>query len=88
MSANQLSVGTIEQLYLSLRLSMITNLSNETLPIILDEVFAYFDDDRLENFLLTIDKKYKNNQILIFTCTDREKQILDNCGIVYNFLEV
>ena len=88
VSANQLSVGTIEQLYLSLRLSMITNLSNETLPIILDEVFAYFDDDRLENFLLTIDKKYKNNQILIFTCTDREKQILDNCGIVYNFLEV
>ena len=88
VSANQLSVGTIEQLYLSLRLSMITNLSNETLPIILDEAFAYFDDDRLENFLLTIDKKYKNNQILIFTCTDREKQILDNCGIVYNFLEV
>ncbi len=88
VSANQLSVGTIEQLYLSLRLSMITNLSNETLPIILDEVFAYFDDDRLENFLLAIDKKYKNNQILIFTCTDREKQILDNCGIVYNFLEV
>ena len=88
VSAEKLSVGTIEQLYLSLRLSMITNLSNETLPIILDEVFAYFDDDRLENFLLAIDKKYKNNQILIFTCTDREKQILDNCGIVYNFLEV
>ena len=42
MSANQLSVGTIEQLYLSLRLSMITNLSNETLPIILDEVFCIF----------------------------------------------
>ena len=43
----KLSVGTIEQLYLSLRLSMVEDLSSETLPIILDEVFAYFDDERV-----------------------------------------
>ena len=56
VSASQLSVGTIEQLYLSLRLSMIKDLSTENLPIILDEAFAYFDDERLKNFLITLTK--------------------------------
>ncbi len=88
VSASQLSVGTIEQLYLSLRLSMIKDLSTENLPIILDEAFAYFDDERLKNFLITISKKYKNNQILIFTCTDREQTILEGCGIEYNFISL
>lgn len=88
VSASQLSVGTIEQLYLSLRLSMIKDLSTENLPIILDEAFAYFDDERLKNFLITISKKYKNNQILIFTCTDREQTILESCGIEYNFISL
>ena len=88
VSASQLSVGTIEQLYLSLRLSMIKDLSTENLPIILDEAFAYFDDERLKNFLITISKKYKNNQILIFTCTDREQTILGGCGIEYNFISL
>lgn len=86
VSASHLSVGTIEQLYLSLRLSMIKDLSSETLPIILDEAFAYFDDERLTNFLETISKKYKENQILIFTCTDREQQILRELGADYNLV--
>ena len=86
VSASHLSVGTIEQLYLSLRLSMIKDLSSETLPIILDEAFAYFDDERLTNFLETISKKYKKNQILIFTCTDREQQILMELGGDYNLV--
>ena len=86
VSASHLSVGTIEQLYLSLRLSMIKDLSSETLPIILDEAFAYFDDERLTNFLETIGKKYKENQILIFTCTDREQQILRELGADYNLV--
>ena len=86
VSASHLSVGTIEQLYLSLRLSMIKDLSSETLPIILDEAFAYFDDERLTNFLETISKKYKENQILIFTCTDREQKILKDLEIDYNLV--
>ena len=71
----KLSVGTIEQLYLSLRLSMVEDLSSETLPIILDEVFAYFDDERLENFLKYVYRQYPNRQVLIFTCTNREIDI-------------
>ena len=57
------------------------------MPIILDEVFAYYDNDRLENILKFISENY-SNQILIFTCSDREKQALDNLKIKYNFIEL
>lgn len=86
--ATKLSVGTIEQLYLSLRLSMVEELSEEKLPIILDEPFAYFDDDRLENFLIYMGGKYKDRQIILFTCTDREEKILKNNGIAYNLVNL
>ena len=43
VEAIKLSTGTIDQLYLALRLSMIDELSKENLPIILDESFAYSD---------------------------------------------
>ena len=74
--ASKLSIGTIDQLYLSLRLSMIDELSEENLPIILDEAFAYYDTERLTNILKYLDEKYKTHQIILFTCTNREKEIL------------
>ena len=86
--AGKLSVGTIEQLYLSLRLSMINKLSSESLPIILDEAFAYFDDERLENFLVSMSKNNENSQILIFTCTNREEKILQKNAIDYNLTNI
>ena len=88
ISAERLSVGTIEQLYLSLRLSMIDELSNERMPILLDESFAYFDDTRLENILKFLSKKMNEHQIIIFTCTRREKNVLDKLNIEYNFVEM
>ena len=88
VKADKLSVGTIEQLYLSLRLSMVDELSTEQLPIILDETFAYFDEERLDNFLKYIYKEYSNRQILIFTCTDREKNIMNKNHLPYNYIEL
>lgn len=86
--AERLSIGTIDQLYLSLRLSMIDELSNEKMPILLDESFAYFDDTRLENMLEFLSKKMNEHQVIIFTCTRREKDILDKLNIEYNFVEM
>ena len=86
--ASKLSVGTIDQLYLSLRLSMIEDLSDESMPIILDESFAYFDDERLENILKYINEEFKNHQVILFTCTSREKKILEEDNIEYNYYEL
>ena len=88
VTAEKLSVGTIEQLYLSLRLCMVEELSNETMPIILDEAFAYYDKERLKNILKYIEKQYGNHQILIFTCTKREQEILDELKIEYNYVKL
>lgn len=80
---NRLSTGTIDQMYLALRLSALSEISNEKMPIILDETFAYFDDERLCNILQYIKEEYSEYQILIFTCSDREKEALDKVGIKY-----
>ena len=86
--ASKLSVGTIDQLYLSLRLSMVEELSEENMPIILDEVFAYYDDERLKNTLLFLNEKCNNHQILIFSCTDREKEMLEKLKIKFNYINL
>ena len=85
VSASKLSVGTIDQLYLSLRLSMIEDLSEESMPIILDEAFAYFDEERLENILEYMNDKFKEHQVILLTCTNREKEILEKDGIEFSF---
>ena len=82
--AESLSIGTIEQIYLSLRLAIMNEISKEKLPVMLDEAFAYYDDQRLEaalDFLSKID-----NQVILFTCTNREKEILNKNNIDFNFI--
>ena len=86
INGNRLSIGTIDQLYLSLRLSSIEAISQEKMPIILDEAFAYYDNQRLENILKYLYENYKDNQIIIFTCNNREKEIFDKLGIEYNLI--
>lgn len=87
VGVDKLSVGTIDQLYLAFRLSIIKEISEERIPIILDEAFAYYDEKRLENILKYLSEKI-DNQIVIFTCTKREKEILERLKINYNFINL
>ena len=86
--AERLSTGTIDQLYLSLRLAMLDEISNEKVPIILDESFAYYDDERLKNILNYLVNEFNDRQIIIFTCSHREKDILTQENIHYNFVTI
>lgn len=88
VEAVKLSTGTIDQLYLALRLSMIDELSKENLPIILDESFAYSDNNRLKNMLQYLTSDLNNHQTIIFTCTDREQKMLEAMNIPYNVVEL
>jgi len=88
IDCNRLSIGTLDQLYLSLRLSAMNEISKEKMPIILDESFAYYDNERLENILKFLNDNYQENQILIFTCSNREKEILEKLNINYGFVEL
>ena len=63
-------------------------IAKEKMPIILDEAFAFFDNERLENILKFISENYKNNQVIIFTCSNREKDALDRLHIEYNLVNL
>ena len=77
-----LSRGTLEQIYLSLRLAVGNVLSKEEdMPVFLDEAFAMYDDKRLKETLRALSATGK--QIFIFTCQKREMQILQELGIMY-----
>ena len=88
VEAIKLSTGTIDQLYLALRLSMIDELSKENLPIILDESFSYSDNNRLKKMLQYLTSDLNNHQTIIFTCTDREQKMLETMNIPYNVVEL
>ena len=85
VSASLLSEGTINQLYFSLRMAILKEISNETLPIFLDESFVFFDKNRLINTINYLNSNH-DNQIIIFSCTEREKDILDYLNIKYNLI--
>ena len=86
VEASKLSVGTIEQIYLALRLSIINELSEESFPIILDEPFAYSDKDRMSDMMQFLAKV--DNQVIVLTCTDREKEEATKLNIEYNWIEM
>ena len=85
---SRLSIGTIDQLYLSLRLAMVEELSEERMPIFLDEAFAYYDTERLKNILKYLDERLKKYQIIIFTCTKREEEVLKDLKIPFNLINI
>ncbi len=67
---SKLSKGTINQLYLSIRLGIIESLEKDgiKLPIILDELFSNWDEDRLDETLEVIKEIANERQVIIFTC--------------------
>ena len=81
---DRLSIGTIDMIYLALRISAAKSISDEKIPIILDEAFAYYDRNRMRNILKYLDKQ--SNQIIIFTCTNREIQVLEEEKINANII--
>ena len=81
----RLSRGTMEQIYFSLRMAAGELLcQEESFPVILDDVFGMYDEERLAAVLRWMHKE--NKQIIISTCHRREMEILDREGIPYQKL--
>ena len=82
----RLSYGTIEEIYFSIRISIVLMICDERVPVIIDEGFAYFDDKRLR---VILDYLYKiDNQVILFSSSNREKNILDMYNYDYNFVQL
>ena len=87
MPVDMLSSGTVDLIYLALRISAAKEISKETMPIIMDESFAYYDKERMTEIIEYL-SELENRQILIFTCSDREEKILEKEGIRYSKIEL
>ena len=72
--AGRLSRGTVEQIYFCIRMAAAEILTEEPVPVILDDVFAFYDDKRLESVLKWLSGQGK--QVIIFTCHSREEELL------------
>lgn len=76
-SAELLSRGTRDQLYLSVRLALCDLIpADEPCPIILDDAMLSFDDERMARALDHLKEISTHRQIILFTCQSREKQYL------------
>ena len=70
------SDGTADQLYLALRLAVAEEVIPQA-PLILDDAFARFDDDRLKETLKLLKRSGESNQVILFTCQSREQKIME-----------
>ena len=71
-SALYLSAGTLDQLYLALRLA-ICQLTLPGIPLVLDDALANFDDQRLDLALTFLEQLGQQRQVLLFSCQLREE---------------
>lgn len=69
------SDGTVDQLYLALRLAVAEELIPDV-PLVLDDAFVRFDETRLKAALEILKNTAKQKQVILFTCQHREKEIL------------
>ena len=65
------SDGTIDQLYLALRLAVAEELTPDA-PLVLDDALVRFDDTRMAAALNILRKMAENKQVICFTCQGRE----------------
>ena len=70
------SDGTVDQLYLALRLAVAEELTPDA-PLVLDDALVRFDDVRLAEALRILREEAEKKQVILFTCQDREQRILD-----------
>lgn len=83
--SDYMSAGTRDSAYMCLRLALIDLVFSETRPpLVLDDAFVRLDGDRLLNMLELVKTVSESGQVFIFSCHDREEQVLSSTGTKYN----
>ena len=72
--ARRRSDGTVDQLYLALRLAVAEELTPDA-PLVLDDALVRFDDTRLKAAMDILKESSKNKQVILFTCQNRENTV-------------
>ncbi|MBP5426632.1 MAG: AAA family ATPase [Clostridiales bacterium] len=92
VSPQYLSGGTVDQIYLALRIGLcdvISESTSESLPLIFDEIFAWYDDTRTKLTIDYLKELSLKHQIILFTCKHRELEMLqDTFGNSLNIIKL
>ncbi len=67
------SEGTVDQMYLALRLAVSKALT-PNIPLVLDDALVRFDDRRHAAAMSILQEEAEKRQIILFTCQDREQK--------------
>lgn len=74
-----LSGGTADQIYLGFRIALADAVAlDKKPPLILDDALVQYDDERLKNALSFLLEYSKTRQIILFTCHEREINVIKN----------
>ncbi len=87
MPIEYLSSGTIEQIYLAVRLCIAGLLCRDRMPIIVDDIFTSYDEHRLKNALYAL-SRIDTDQIIILTSNNSIGDMLDDLSMEYNYIEL
>lgn len=86
---DSLSGGTLDQLYLSLRVGLGNILSgNQNIPLIFDDSFVQYDSKRLKNSIEMLAKESERRQIILFTCQEREAEYAKQMNVKFNYIKL
>lgn len=66
------SEGTIDQMYLALRMA-VSKVLTPTAPLVLDDALVRFDDVRHANAMEILRQEAEQRQLILFTCQSREE---------------
>jgi uncharacterized protein YhaN len=79
----EMSRGTLEQLYLAMRFGLIDEYESrsEPLPAILDDVFVNFDDERDERLIKVLKQFGQQRQVIVLTCHKRSLEAYKKIGV-------
>lgn len=73
------SDGTVDQMYLALRLAVWQTLNPQGI-LVLDDAFVRMDDTRLGYAMELMKQLGQSHQILLFSCQNREKELLQGAS--------
>ena len=83
-----LSSGTFDLLSVFIRISVLEELMGLDYLMILDDCFVQLDDVRYKKCLDLLFKISNSNQIILFSCQNRDEQLLNELDIIYKKIEL
>jgi uncharacterized protein YhaN len=89
-----MSDGTVDQLYLALRLASLEEYfeTNEPIPFIVDDILIRFDNQRAAATLNALGQLCKHTQVIFFThhhhLVDLAKEVIDSATLFEHVLSI